>query len=408
MGDDKNKITVEPLARGHRRGLFLLLFLLFVVAVPLAIFYAIGYRYNVLNPVSTLTSTGGMYVAVLGDSGVIFINDEPARTTRAFRGAYYIRSVEPGVQRVHVQYDGLQTWVKELPVYAHIVTDVEAFLMPERPQVRPITEFLATGNAPVYFGATSTVPFSFASSTASFVVVPENSPVTAYTRNSEYVFVSNLMDNIEMERATLLSRITGGVTNTFQFPGGRNNQSTTTATSSATSSDTSTSTVVAATTTKESSGMRLIETGEREISAVYVGPARDIPSYFCSIDRSSVDGVDTFTTTLPIQDNLSDVLRDQGERNSEFISGRFCRKEVTISTEHQEIYSFDFFPGSSDLVVVHREDGVYVTEIDNRSWQNSQQLYPASADLVVVSGGRIYVKDGEQVFELLTRLISVI
>jgi len=407
--NDKTKITVEPLPRRHRRSLFLLLLLLFMVAVPVSIFYAIGYRYNVLNPVSTLTITGGMYVAILGDDGDIYVNEEPARTTRAFRGAYYIRNINPGLQRVHVQSPGLQTWVKELPVYAHIVTDVEAFLMPERPQVRPIAQYLAANNTPVYFGATSTVPFAFASTTVPFLVVPASTVTSTYAANPEYTFVNNFMENVEIERQGLLSRMTQGVTETFQFPNTRDTSLTAPAPTSTTVGASSSTTTVTATTTKEFGGMRLLETGEREISAVYVGAARDIPSYFCTLDRNDVAVLEaTSTTTVSLQDNLGDVLRGQSEQATEFISGRFCHKQVTISTEHQEIYSFDFFPGSSDLVVVHRADGVFVTEIDNRSWQNSQQVYPASADLVVVSGGRIYIKDGEQILELLTSLISVI
>jgi hypothetical protein len=67
---------------------------------------------------------------------------------------------------------------------------------------------------------------------------------------------------------------------------------------------------------------------------------------------------------------------------------------------------FDFFPGSSDLVLEHRTDGIFVVEIDDRSWQNTQQIYPASAEKVVINNGRIYVRDGGINLELLTTLIT--
>ena len=71
---------------------------------------------------------------------------------------------------------------------------------------------------------------------------------------------------------------------------------------------------------------------------------------------------------------------------------------------HKVIY-FDFFPNNGDLVLLQLDNGIFVVEIDDRSWQNSQQLYPASAEKIIVNNGIIYVKDHGIYFELLTKLL---
>jgi len=86
------------------------------------------------------------------------------------------------------------------------------------------------------------------------------------------------------------------------------------------------------------------------------------------------------------------------------ISGRICRNNIRIDRKDKEVIMFDFFPDSTDLVVILLDDGLYVTEIDDRAWQNVQLLYPGKDIEARVSGGRIYVKDGQYLLEVLTEL----
>ena len=50
------------------------------------------------------------------------------------------------------------------------------------------------------------------------------------------------------------------------------------------------------------------------------------------------------------------------------------------------------------------EDGLYVTEIDDRSWQNTQQVYTGDDFETVVTDTAIYIKQEGRYFELLTTL----
>ena len=50
------------------------------------------------------------------------------------------------------------------------------------------------------------------------------------------------------------------------------------------------------------------------------------------------------------------------------------------------------------------EDGLYVTEIDDRAWQNVQRLYKGDNFRVVVENNEIYIQEGEYYYELITEI----
>jgi hypothetical protein len=52
------------------------------------------------------------------------------------------------------------------------------------------------------------------------------------------------------------------------------------------------------------------------------------------------------------------------------------------------------------------QDGLYVVEVDDRAWQNTQAVYPGTKLDAIVDGGRIYVKDRGHLIEVLTVLPS--
>ena len=62
---------------------------------------------------------------------------------------------------------------------------------------------------------------------------------------------------------------------------------------------------------------------------------------------------------------------------------------------------FDFFPGSTDFVVVALKDGIYVVEVDDRSWQNVQPLVMGTNLAFHIENGSIYVYDGALIYQVL-------
>jgi hypothetical protein len=154
-------MEMKPLSQKKRRFVFLLSLTLFVLAVPFSVFYAIGYRFDFTNELTSITSVGGMYVRNDTVNTEMFVNDEPVRDMRVFQRAAYIQNLVAGMHRLHVQGSDVQTWVKVLPVYAHYVTEVSSFNMPKVPQIRLITRWNnpADGRAVVFEAALRQILF---------------------------------------------------------------------------------------------------------------------------------------------------------------------------------------------------------------------------------------------------------
>lgn len=381
----QSTISVKPLPRGRRRFVFISMLFFFLCAVPVFMFYATGYRYDIFNRDLGITSTGGMYINVGAKNGEVYLNETPVQDSRIFRNAIYIQNLTPGMQRLHVQASGLHTWVKELPVYPNYVTEASAFLLPLWPQVRPITEYeTATGTLVFLNTASTTILFNGASTSVPFLATSSKA-TTTLTRNSEYTFIKSLFATTSSATSTLLTRVVGEVTDALSLAS--NNKATT-----------STST---ATTTKIMDKVRLYEDGD-DVVIEYTGPERNIPYYFCVPIGALASTSELYGPQ--VMRGVASALAASPLTTDTSSASRLCRKTITIDRQNQTVISFDFFPGTTDLVVMHRTDGVYVTEVDDRSWQNTQALYPWPIDEMVQNNGRLYAKSSTTVFELLTEL----
>lgn len=365
---------VQPLPYNARRRFFGLLVLTFLVVLPFLYLYATGYRFDMRKP-TNFVSTGGIYVAVDRAGAEIYVDDELVRETRAFRRAFYAQSLDVGTHRVHVQKEGHHTWVKELPVAKHRVTEAEAFNLPLVPEVRLITRYQSATGSAVVRG------------------VPENlsiaNPVVATTTRATTTFAVNLE-----YQALFLHFATTSTTTVKETPAQQIRNLITGATT----------TELSATTTVTHTGARLFESGE-DVFATWVGPFEDMPYYYCAPDFPRYTG----TTTLPVP---PDVLEEE-ELEEELPSAGFmhpvqtipkdtvCDPTIRIDRKWQEVRDFDFFPGSTDFVVLVLEDGIYVVEVDDRSWQNVQPLMLGRNLSMHIENGNIFVYDGESIYQVL-------
>ena len=149
----------------------------------------------------------------------------------------------------------------------------------------------------------------------------------------------------------------------------------------------------------------LYEQGD-DVYAKTLGDGRDIPAYFCAVTESA-----TAKVRAELQAQAEQGSSTLGSLGSaiEFAPGdlpRVCRTDIQINRHSQEILGFTFFPGSDNLVLLHLTDGVYVSEIDDRAWQNTQKLYPGRDIEMIIDGGRIYVKDGGNIVEVYTTVAT--
>jgi len=373
---------ITPLARWQRKAIFLTLLLAFLISLPAFIFYSTGYRYDFFAEVPTITATGGIYISADAENTVIYINEKEVTNARVFRQASYIQGLKPQLNRVHVQSPGLHTWVKELLVQPHIVTEAEAFNMPLISQVRPVTEFSNSRGESVIFATTTSLNVFTRATTSNIYVLATSSATSTLLVNSEFSQLKIFFAEKIAADLTRENSIKNKDKATFSF-------STTTSTSSP---------VEIATTTKNKDNLRLYE-NNGDIYVESLASKKTTPHYFCTTEplpeflQSEVVKVED---VLLIEDGLlEDTLVNLPKK---------CRTEIKMDRQNKAVIDFDFYPGNSNLILLQLEDGIYVVEIDDRFWQNAQRLYEGYDLDMVVYGGNIFVKESDFMFEVLTSI----
>ena len=189
-----NEPLIQVLPYKHRSRFFWILVLIFLITLPVLIFYTTGYRLSFENEETSIVTTGGMYVTTDNLDVDVYLDEEKVDSPRLFRSAYYIQNINSDQHRIVVQSPEYQTWVKVLPVDSRVVTEVSAFNLPTIPRLRPITLYQTATGTSVYFTkditnkvfaeATSTEPYQYSASLAT----------TSYQVNGEFVFVESLFD----------------------------------------------------------------------------------------------------------------------------------------------------------------------------------------------------------------------
>ena len=374
---------IEVLSYKKRVIVFWTFFLIFILAMPALIFYTSGNRLVLGEEEAAIISMGGIYLGNDLDEIDVFIDEEQVEQSRLFRRALYLEDINAGQHRVHVQAPALQTWVKELASKPGIVTESFSFNLPETAQVRIITESqTATGTALVTEASSTAAVFGHASVTNPYLVATDNRLATAEA-NPEYEFVRELFAATSSINSTLLERVQAQFETRFTF-------------SSATTSNATSS---VATTTVTNNNLRLAEAAA-ELVVEWVGEPGEQPYYFC------VDLAASSSMAAAYGEHVAaDVVAEVASSSQTVSVGEpYCRESIQLDRLRQDVRLFTFMPGSPDLVLLHLEDGLYVTEIDDRSWQNTQLLYPGRDFAVLMDGERIYISEAGVYFEVITTL----
>lgn len=371
---------IQSLSYKKRRSFFFLLLVVFIIALPSFIFYSSGYRLNFDNEETTIVTTGGLYITTDNLDVDVYMDEVRVDKPRLFRSAYYIQNLESGTHRVVVQRPGLHTWVKELPVDSNIVTEAAAFNMPELPHIRPIAEYVNQSGQGVFLAkSTSTELFPKATTTGNYIIVTKTTPATL-SPSSEHEYVADLFASSTATSTSIIAKLEEEIER-FRFA-------------------TTTATTTKAPTYIEQGNMRLVPR-DGELYARWIGSGPSTPHYFCAPQVAS--------TTIALRLGLHFAQQIEEQRLSTttplHIEGdRICRSEIRIDRKWQDIRYYEFFPGTSDLIVLLLQDGLYVTEIDDRAWQNTQQIYPGDNFRAVVTDTNIYIEEDGRYFELLTKI----
>lgn len=373
---------IKMMTYSKRQRFFFVLCVIFALLLPAMIFYTTGYRIDLSDSENRIVTTGGMYITTDNLEVDVYLDDEQVRRPRLFRSAYYIQDVESGTHRVVVQQDGLHTWVKELPVDPYIVIEAAAFNMPLDAHVRHITEFVTeTGEGVVPSSASTSAFYTIATSTDQLVFATTTA-TSSYVTNPEHIFIEALFSTSTSLSSSLVERFLTEVER-FGF---------------ATSTQIATSSEVMRVPTK--GNLSLVER-EGEIYAAWNGPDSAIPYYYC-VARAELEEVgerygEHVAEQILAQD-ISTTTRLHIDDN------RICRKEIRIDRKRQDVFFYDFLPGSSDLVLLQLEDGLYVSEIDDRAWQNTQKIFSGSDFDVLVENDSVYLAADGQYVQLFTQI----
>jgi hypothetical protein len=375
---DKLK-EVQPLSYTKRRRTFFFLLALFVVSLPFLYLYATGYRFD-LSDSNAIVGTGGIYVAAERTGAEIYIDDELVRETRVFRTAFYAQNLEPKTHRVHVQKEGHHTWVKELPVVSHLVTEAQSFNIPIVPMLRVISEYTSATGSPVV-----QTPLLFASTTSE-ILATTTKATTTFAINSEYqTLISHFKSTTTVPEKTLIKRVQDDIVGVG-----------------------TTTPEIIATTTRESGGVRLMRGSDNQVYAEWVGPFEQMPYYYCaeSFPRYSTTTSVTQTPEALTVENAA-LATLSTEEQAEFIhpvqqikEDVICDRRIKIDAQ-SEIRRFEFFPGSTDFVILEISSGIYMIEVDARAWQNLQPLVQGESLHMYVENGGIYVYDGFLIYQII-------
>lgn len=379
-----NEPQIEMLPMRNRQRLFLFLVLVFIVALPSLIFYTTGYRLSFENDKTAIVTTGGMYVTTGNAEVDVFLNEEQVKQPRLFRSAYYIQNISSGLHRIVVQHPSLQTWVKELPVDSHRVIEVAAFNMPAVTHLRPVTKYITATGTPVYLGVSSTTNlFPFATTTVP-ILKTESTQIKNYRLNEEYIFVESLFSTTtDLTSRSVLSPVLNK-DGWFGF------------------STTTKKNAVSTTTIKitQRGNTKIIEK-DRELYAVWIGNINSIPYYYCVASTTNLSIAERYGTHVAEQIKALSLSTTTTVFS---LSNKICRPEIKLDRMNKDVYFYDFYPNNSDLILLQLEDGLYVTEIDDRSWQNSQLIYQGTNFETVIENNIIYIKDNDDYFEIVTDL----
>jgi len=112
-----------------RRTIFYVFLGVFIILVPMIIFYALGYAFDFAK--RTVSATGGIYLKSLPSGANIYLNGKPAGKTSKF-----IRRLAPKIYNIILTKEDYYPWEKNLTVEPELVAKAENILLiPSNPQI---------------------------------------------------------------------------------------------------------------------------------------------------------------------------------------------------------------------------------------------------------------------------------
>jgi hypothetical protein len=115
------------------------LFAVFLVVIPVIIFYSFGYR---LTSKLKLVKTGGMYISNNETGANVLLNGKLKKSAGIIDRNILVQNVKPGNYTVNVEKEGYRPWVKYIKVQEQLVEVCFPLLVPTELKSEEITKYL--------------------------------------------------------------------------------------------------------------------------------------------------------------------------------------------------------------------------------------------------------------------------
>lgn len=126
---------MKPLSRNKRRTYLYGLIALFLICLPISLFFASGYRFKFGFG---FVKTGGIFISVPYTDAEVSINGEAVGTSGILKRGFYIDNLAPSSYEILVSRTGSHDWRRTLVVEENLVSDARAFLVSKTIETIPI------------------------------------------------------------------------------------------------------------------------------------------------------------------------------------------------------------------------------------------------------------------------------
>lgn len=119
---------MQPLSQKKRRWYLSGFILLFLICLPVTIFFANGFRFKAGYG---FVRTGGIFISVPYADAVVSMNGKEIGTSGLLKRGFYIDDLSPDSYIILVEREGSRPWYRTLVVEQKIVSDARALLIPQ-------------------------------------------------------------------------------------------------------------------------------------------------------------------------------------------------------------------------------------------------------------------------------------
>ncbi|HEY4478987.1 MAG TPA: hypothetical protein VI981_01350 [Candidatus Paceibacterota bacterium] len=135
---------MKPPSQVNRRFYLFFFTLLFLVAVPIIVPFAVGYR---LDKNFKLVATGGIYVNGIARDSEVFLNGKRVKDSRFYDQGFFVQNLRPDTYFIIVARSGTWSWSKKLEVKEGKVTLAHAVQISQKPTVREVVPLLSAATS---------------------------------------------------------------------------------------------------------------------------------------------------------------------------------------------------------------------------------------------------------------------